>query len=225
MVLTISSIYSMKKDKKYYNWEYVVWTENLESIQQLIDFGVRGFISPLHVSDNEQPHYHWITMFPRQQSYDSVIGMLDDAGLLNTEERKGCINTALPVKDVAVRARYLVHADEDPNVKPHLDPEMVTCVGGIDYMKYFNDVGESFDSDRGIFQIIQKYNCTSYAQLVNYCAYVSPSYYKSVSGRCGFWSAYMRSLANDHVSITMQYEIDEKRMIKNEDEMYRKIPF
>ena len=25
----------MKKSKKYYNWEYVVWAENLESIQQL----------------------------------------------------------------------------------------------------------------------------------------------------------------------------------------------
>lgn len=211
--------------KKYYNWQYVVWEENLESIQKLIDFGVRGFISPLHVSDNEKAHYHWITMFPRQQSYEAVMDMLRNDDLLNEEGHVGPINTALPVRDIVVAARYLVHADEDPNVKPHLDPEMVISVGGIDYMKYFNDVGDSFESDRGIFQLIKKYNCTSYAQLVNYCAYVSPSYYKSISGKCGFWSAYMRSLANDHISVQMQYIIDEKESQLNENELCREISY
>lgn len=214
----------MSKNKKYYNWEYVVWAENLGSLQELIDFGVRGFISPLHISDNEKPHYHWITLFPRQQSYEAVLDMLRESGLLNEDGHVGCINTAIPVRDVAVRARYLVHADEDPNVKSHLDPQMVTSVGGLDYMKYFNDVGESFDSDRGIFQIIRKYNCTSYSQLVNYCAYVSPSYYKSVAGKCGFWSAYMRSLANDRNSIEMQYIIEQKEYEIHENELRGEIP-
>ena len=52
---------------KYYQWEGVLWPENYESldhaVKALLDFGVKGYISPLHNDDGGKIHYHFIWCF------------------------------------------------------------------------------------------------------------------------------------------------------------------
>lgn len=210
----------MAKTNKYYNWEVVVWEESLSDFQKLIDFGVKGFISPLHTNEDGKPHYHQLFMFERQKTYDQVMDMLREDGLAKPKDIEDAdnvypINTALPIRDFPTRARYLCHLDNSD--KEQLDPSMVTEIGGLDYYKYVNYITDKMEEDLQLFTVIETFNCTSYSQLVRYCAVVSPKFYKSVVGRCGFWSAYMRSLYNDHNSLKMEYAIQEKKGISNEE--------
>lgn len=196
---------------KYYNWECVVWEESLNrvgGVDKLIEFGVKGFISPLQDDDGGKNHYHWILCYQRQKSREMVMEEIKEAGL------DGCINMVIPVKDLPTRARYLCHLDELH--KTHYDPDLVIAIGGLDYHEYVNTPRDKKRIDKNLFDIIRKYNCTSYSQLVRYCCYVVPEYYSQVTGKCGFWSAYMRSLANDSCSLQMEYDINEKIGVKNE---------
>lgn len=195
-----------KLNSKYYNWECVVWEESLPNIKMISDFGVRGFLSPLHNLDGGQPHYHWIMIFNRQVSYESLMNMLMEEGFEN------CINTVKYIKDLPTRVRYLIHLDNPE--KAQYDSSQVRCYGGVSFESYINEASDKFDDDTSLFDVIKKYNCTSFAQLVRYCSVVNRSQYKSVVGRCGFWSAYMRSLSNDSISWEMENIINEKRGIK-----------
>lgn len=201
-----------------YNWECVVWYSSLGSVQQLADFSVKGYLSPLHNLDGGDFHYHWILCFDREKSYNQVMQMLREDRLAKPEDYEGedvfPINTVKYVRDMTTRARYLCHLDETN--KAHYDINQVRCFGGMDYSKYLNYTTDKVEDDLSLFQIIRKYNCTSYSQLVRYCAYVSKTYYKSVVGRCGFWSAYLRSLGMDSRSAEMENIIIEKEGMKYE---------
>lgn len=192
---------------KAYQWEGVLWPEhfpsNDEAKQALIDFGVKGFISPLQKDDGGKPHYHFIWCFDSQRSYEQVMNFIVDEGLDH------CINTVRYVKDITSRARYLCHLD-DPQ-KALYSIEDVVCMGGTDYDQYLHVSSDKYNDDLSLMELIDKYSVRSYAQLVKYCAYCSREHYKSVVGRCGFWSAYIRSLANDSNSYELQNIIDETR--------------
>lgn len=186
-----------------YNWECVVWVESLPSLDLIYDFGVKGYLSPVHNMDGGKPHYHWILCYTRQVSYDTVMEQLREDGL------DACVNTVRYVRDMDTRARYLCHLDE-PH-KFHYSPEDVKCIGGTDYSKYLYYGEERIDTDMSIVKIIEKYRCRSFAQLVNYSIFVNRSIYKTIAGRANFWSSYIRSLAMDSNSIEMQNAINERR--------------
>lgn len=192
---------------KAYQWEGVLWPEHFptpeDAKQALVDFGVKGFISPLQKDDGGKPHFHFIWCFDSQRSYEQVMQFIVDEGLDH------CINTVKYVKDITSRARYLCHLDDKQ--KALYSPEDVTCIGGLDYTQYLNAVADKYNDDLTLMEIIEKYDVMSYAQLVKYCAYCSREHYKSVVGRCGFWSAYVRSRTNDSISRELQNIIDEKR--------------
>lgn len=197
---------------KYYQWEGVLWPEHFDTnsaaIEALREFGVKGFVSPIHSDDDGKPHYHFIWCFDSGKTYENVMNMIIDEGL------DDCINTVKYVKDITTRARYLCHLD-NPG-KYRYSPEDVTCLGGTDYSQYLNVSADKYNDDMTLMELIDKYSVRSYAQLVKYCAYCSREHYKSVVGRCGFWSAYIRSLANDSVSYELSILIDESRGKKDE---------
>lgn len=191
---------------KYYQWEGVLWPEHYESpdhaVQALQDFGVKGYISPLHTDDGGKPHFHFIWCFDSAKTYEQVMLMIEDDGLLG-------INTVKYVKDLTTRARYLTHRDSPD--KALYSVEDVICMGGTDYNQFLNVSADKYNDDMTIMEVIDKYKVKSYAQLVRYCAYCSREHYKSVVGRCGFWSAYVKSNANDFNSTEMEYIIAEAR--------------
>lgn len=195
---------------KAYQWEGVLWLEHFDAvtdaIDRLVDFGVKGYISPVHKSDNGKKHLHFIFCFDRQKTYEQVIQMIEDEGLNH------CINTVKYVKDLTTRARYLCHLDTSK--KELYSPADVICMGGTDYEQFLNVSVDKYNDDLTVMELIDKYNVRSYAQLVKYCAYCSREHYKSVVGRCGFWSAYVRSLSNDSVSKELDYIIAEARSKK-----------
>lgn len=191
-----------------YNWECVVWAENLEDKEQIFDFRVKGFLSPLHDMDGGKAHYHWIMCFDSLKSYDQIMDMITESGL------SAAVNTVRYVRDLTSSARYLCHLDE--RKKFHYNPEYVECIGGTSYSKYLEYETDRALEDYSLIELIKKYRIRSYTQLVNYCLYVAKSHYKSVVGRCGFWSAYIRGM-NDPISLEVEAIIDEKRGIKDED--------
>lgn len=198
----------MSKSVSKYNWECVVWVESLPSLDLIYDFGVKGYLSPVHNMDGGKPHYHWILCYSRQVTYDQVMSQLIEDGL------DGCVNTVRYVRDMDTRARYLCHLDE--RHKFHYSPEDVQCIGGTDYSKYLYYGEERIDTDMSIVKIIEKYRCRSFSQLVNYSIYVNRNIYKTIVGRANFWSNYLRSLAMDSNSIEMQNTIDERRSKSND---------
>ena len=181
----------------------MVWVSSLPSLDLIYDFGVKGFLSPVHNMDGGDPHYHWILCYDRQVSYETVMQQLAEDGL------SGCVNTVKYVRDMSTRARYLCHMDE-PH-KFHYSQEDVRCIGGTDYSQYLYYGVERIDSDLSIVKIIEKYHCRSFAQLVNYSIYVNRNIYKTVVGRSNFWSSYLKSLAMDSNSMEMQNTINERR--------------
>lgn len=196
---------------RYYQWEAVIWNESAPDnlIEYITDeFGVKGFLSPLHQSKNEKFHYHWILCYDSAKTYDAVL--MDIKG---TEENPTilapCINTIQYVKDLTTRARYLCHLDSKSKV--HYSPEDVICIGGTSYDKFLEYTVDRLNDDISIIELIDRYNVRSYAQLVKYCLYANQMFYRSVVGRCGFWSAYIRSLAMDSNSMALQNIIDEIR--------------
>lgn len=191
-----------------YNWECVVWAENLEDKEQIFDFRVKGFLSPLHDMDGGKAHYHWIMCFDSLKSYDQIMDMITESGL------SAAVNTVRYVRDLTSSARYLCHLDE--RKKFHYNPEYVECIGGTSYSKYLEYETDRALEDYSLIELIKKYRIRSYTQLVNYCLYVAKSHYKSVVGRCGFWSAYIRGM-NDPISLEVEAIIDEKRGIKDEN--------
>lgn len=196
---------------KYYQWEGVMWPEHYEdndsAIQSLIDFGVKGYISPLHSDDGGKPHYHFIWCFDSAKTYEGVMQMIEDDNLVG-------INTVRYVKDLTTRARYLTHRDSPDKALYSVDD--VVCMGGTDYSQFLQVSSDKYNDDLTLMEVIDKYEIRSYAQLVKYCAYISRENYKSVVGRCGFWSAYVRSLANDSISRELENLINESRG-KHED--------
>ena len=178
-----------------YNWECVVWKQSLESQDLIYDFRVKGYLSPLHDKDGGDPHYHWIMCFDSLKSYDQVMQMIEEGGLSE------CVNTVRYVRDLTSSARYLCHLDEKK--KFHYDPVYVECLGGVSYSKFLEFETDKALDDMSIIGIIRKYRIRSYAQLVDYCIYVKREHYRSVSGRCGFWSAYIRSIGDSR-----SYELD-----------------
>lgn len=191
-----------------YNWECVVWPDNLESLEQIFDFRVKGYLSPLHDMDGGKPHYHWIMCFDSLKSYDQIMQMIEES------ELSSAVNTVRYVRDLTSSARYLCHLDE--RKKFHYNPELVQCIGGTSYSKYLQYETDKALEDLSLIELIDKYRIRSYTQLVKYCIYVGTQYYKSVVGRCGFWSAYIRGF-NDPISNEAQSIIDEKKGIRNED--------
>lgn len=191
---------------KYYQWEGVLWPEHYPSkedaISAIMEFGVKGYISPVHQDDGGKSHFHFIWCFDSAKTYEQVMQMIEDDGLQG-------VNTVKYIKDITTRARYLIHRD-NPN-KAQYSPEDVICMGGTDYNQFLNVSADKYNDDLTLMEVIDKYQVRSYAQLVKYCAYCSREHYKSVVGRCGFWSAYVRSLANDINSKELQYLIDESR--------------
>lgn len=203
------------KQPAKYNWECVVWVESLPSLDLIYEFGVKGYLSPVHNMDGGKPHYHWIICYDRQVTYDTVKSQLIEDGLWNGDEYTGCVNRLMYVRDMSTRARYLCHLDE-PH-KFHYAPEDVRCIGGTDYSKYLYYGEERIDTDMSIVKIIEKYRCRSFSQLVNYSIYVNRTIYKTIVGRANFWSNYLRSLAMDSNSIEMQNTIDERRGKENDN--------
>lgn len=191
-----------------YNWECVVWTENLQSLDQIFDFRVKGYLSPLHDMDGGKPHYHWIMCFDSLKSYDQIMEMIKESDL------DAAVNTVRYVRDLTSSARYLCHLDE--RKKFHYNPEYVQCIGGTSYSKYLDYETDRALEDLTLIELVKKYRIRSYTQLVDYCLYVAKSHYRSVVGRCGFWSAYIRGF-NDPISIEAENAINEKRGIRNED--------
>lgn len=194
-------------EKKYYQWECVCWYtdhfDNLnDAIQSITEFGVKGYISPVH-TDSGKNHLHIIWCFDSSKTYDWVIKAIEEDGLSES------INTVKYVKDLTTRARYLCHLDEKN--KPHYSPEDVICMGGTDYNMFLNVSADKYNDDITLMNIIEKYHVRSYSQLVRFCAYCSREHYKSVVGRCGFWSAYVRSYASDANSPELEYFINEVR--------------
>lgn len=195
-------------EKKYYQWEGVLWYSDHfnsyeESVEALKEFGVKGYISPPH-TDSDKNHLHFIWCFDSSKTYDWVMNAIKEDEILCYS-----INTVKYVKDLTTRARYLCHLDEKN--KPHYSPSDVICMGGTDYNMFLNVSADKYNDDITLMNIIEKYHVKSYAQLVRFCAYCSREHYKSVVGRCGFWSAYVRSLANDPNSQEMEYIIEEIR--------------
>lgn len=191
---------------RYYQWEAVIWIESAPSnlIDIIVDeFGVKGFLSPVHKSKNEKYHYHWLLCYDSAKSYQQVMDDITSAGL------DVCVNTVQYVKDITTRARYLCHLDS--KTKEHYSPSDVICIGGTTYDKFLEYTVDKLNDDLSIIELIDRYKCKSYAQLVKYCIYCNRDYYRSVVGRCGFWSAYLRSLSMDSNSFEMQNIIDEKR--------------
>lgn len=197
---------------RWYQWEAVVWPEHMDNLDPIIDdFGVKGFLSPLHSMDGGKPHYHWIMCFDSSKTYTQVMDMLVDAGLHSRDpddEDGSTVNTVRYVKDLTTRARYLCHLDSEK--KFHYSPEDVICIGGMSYSQFLDFVSDKVQNDLSLIQMIDKYQLRSYAQLVKYTLYVDKESYRSVVGRCGFWSAYLRSLREDPVNFEIQNIIDEK---------------
>lgn len=191
-----------------YNWECVVWKKSLESKDLIYDFRVKGYLSPLHDKDGGEPHYHWILCFDSLKSYDQIMDMINESGL------SSAVNTVRYVRDLTSSARYLCHLDE--RKKFHYDPEYVECIGGTSYSKYLEYETDKALEDLSLIELIKKYRIRSYTQLVDYCIYVAKQHYRSVVGRCGFWSAYIRGM-NDPISQEAEAIIDEKRGIRYED--------
>lgn len=191
-----------------YNWECVVWKKSLESKDLIYDFRVKGYLSPLHDKDGGEPHYHWIMCFDSLKSYDQIMDMINESGL------SSAVNTVRYVRDLTSSARYLCHLDE--RKKFHYSPEYVECIGGTNYSKYLEFETDRALEDLGLIELIKKYRIRSYTQLVDYCIYVSKAHYRSVVGRCGFWSAYIRGM-NDPISLQAEAIIDEKRGIRDEN--------
>ena len=201
------TLWCLQLANRSYNWECVVWADNLESKDQIFDFRVKGFLSPLHDQDGGKAHYHWIMCFDSLKSYDQIMEMIKDSGL------DAAVNTVRYVRDLTSSVRYLCHLDERKKV--HYDPAYVECIGGTNFSKYMDFETDRAEEDLTLIQLIRKYYIVSYAQLVNYCLFVKKQYYRSVVGRCGFWSAYLRSL-NDSKSIEIENMISEREG-KNED--------
>lgn len=196
---------------RYYQWEAVIWLESApEDLIDIItdDFGVKGFLSPIHMSKNEKFHYHWLLCYDSAKSYQQVVDDITAAGL------DGCINTVQYVKDLTTRARYLCHLDSQR--KEHYSPEDVICIGGTSYDKFLEYTVDKINDDVSIIELIDKYRVRSYAQLVRYCLYCNRQLYRSVVGRCGFWSAYVRSLAMDPLSPSLENIIDERKGKEND---------
>ena len=96
----------MAKVLTAYNWECVVWIDSLNNIGQITDdFGVAGYLSPIHNMDGGRPHLHWIMCYDRQRTYDQVMYDIELAGL------SGAVNTVKYVKSLSTRCRYLCHLD------------------------------------------------------------------------------------------------------------------
>lgn len=191
---------------RYYQWEAVIWLESApDNLIDIItdEFGVKGFLSPVHKSDNEKFHYHWLLCYDSAKSYQQVMDDIESANLSD------CINTVQYIKDLTTRARYLCHLDSPK--KELYSPSDVICIGGTTYDKFLEYTVDKLNDDMSIIELIDKYKCRSYAQLVRYCIYCNRDYYRSVVGRCGFWSAYIRSLAMDTNSSELEYIIEEKR--------------
>lgn len=197
---------------RWYQWEAVVWPENLSSLDVIInDFGVKGFLSPLHSMDGGKSHYHWIMCFDSAKTYVQVMDMLRESGLHSLDpddDEHSAVNTVRYVKDLTTRARYLCHLDS-PN-KFHYATEDVICIGGMSYSQFLDFVSDKVQNDLSLIGLIDKYQLRSYAQLVKYCLYVDKESYRSVVGRCGFWSAYLRSLREDPTNFEIQNIIDER---------------
>ena len=148
---------------RYYQWEAVIWLESApENLIDIIvdEFGVKGFLSPLHQSKNEKFHYHWILCYDSAKTYDAVLADI------NASPLAPCINTIQYVKDLTTRARYLCHLDSKS--KTHYSPEDVICIGGTSYDKFLEYTVDRLNDDISIIELIDKYNCRSYAQLVKY---------------------------------------------------------
>lgn len=187
-------------------WEAVIWLDHDDALQRVIDMGITGWISPVHDdSESEKEHRHVLWKFPHPRSYDQVMGMIRDYGC------NDCINTVQYVPDERRRGRYLCHLDEDPDFKKHYDPADVICMGDVTYDVFTKDSSDEKIQDVTLIELIDRYRIVSFAQLVKYCIYVEPRFYRSVSGRCGFWSAYLKSYSMDPKSSELQYLIDEKK--------------
>lgn len=207
---------------RYYQWEAVIWKESApDNLIDIItdDFGVKGFLSPLHISKNEKFHYHWLLCYDTAKSYQQVLQDLHNAGLAKDpydEDDDGvyCINTVQYVKDLTTRARYLCHLDSSR--KEHYSPEDVICIGGTTYDKFLEYTVDKINDDLSIIELIDRYRVRSYAQLVRYCLYCNRQLYRSVVGRCGFWSAYVRSLSMDSLSSELENIIDERKSKKDD---------
>lgn len=180
----------------------------MQSLDQIFDFRVKGYLSPLHDMDGGKPHYHWIMCFDSLKSYDQIMEMIKESDL------DAAVNTVRYVRDLTSSARYLCHLDE--RKKFHYNPEYVQCIGGTSYSKYLDYETDRALEDLTLIELVKKYRIRSYTQLVDYCLYVAKSHYRSVVGRCGFWSAYIRGF-NDPISIEAENAINEKRGIRNED--------
>lgn len=194
---------------RWYQWEGVIWPEHLDVdfeghyiLDPIIDFGVKGFISPLHSMDGGKPHFHWIMCFDSSKTYEQVMGMLKD------EHLDECVNTVKYVKDLTTRVRYLTH--EDNPKKFHYAAEDVISIGGMDREQFMHFTSDKVQTDVSLMKVIDTYRVRSFAQLVKYCMYVDKESYRSVVGRCGFWSAYLRSLREDPNSFELQNIIDER---------------
>lgn len=193
---------------RWYQWWGVVWQETLPEggLDRLQNFGVTGYISPLHNGEDDEeghPHYHWILCFPTSKTYQQVMQMIEDEGL------GSCINTVRYIKDLNWAKRYLCHLDETKKIK--YSPEDVICIGGSEYDDCLHSTPDKQNDDLTIIELVKKYKVNSYAQLVEYCLYCDREHYRSIVGRCGFWSAYLKSRAQDSRSREMDYIINEKR--------------
>lgn len=183
-------------------WEAVIWLDHEDAVQRVIDLGITGWISPVHTDSNKE-HRQVLFKFPHPRSYDQVMAIIKQGGC------DDCINTVLFVPDERRRGRYLCHLDESD--KPHFDPDEVIQMGDIPYSIFLKDSADEKIEDVTLIELIDKYRVCSYAQLVKYCLYVEPKFYRSVVGRCGFWSAYIKSFTMDPKSAELQYLIDEKK--------------
>lgn len=186
----------------------MVWKSTLPDIDLIYDFRVKGYLSPLHDKDGGEPHYHWIMCFDSLKSYEQVMQMIEESGLSE------CVNTVRYVRDLTSSARYLCHLDE--RKKFHYSPEYVECIGGTSYSKFLEFETDKSIEDMKLIELIKKYRIRSYTQLVDYCLFVAKQHYKSVVGRCGFWSAYIRGM-NDPISTEVEYIINDKRGMQDEN--------
>lgn len=196
---------------RYYQWEAVIWKESApDNLIDIItdDFGVKGFLSPLHMSKNENFHYHWLLCYDSAKSYSQVMDDIESAGL------GSCINTVQYVKDLTTRARYLCHLDSKS--KERYSTEDVICIGGTSYDRFLEYTVDKLNDDLSVIELIDRYRIRSYSQLVRYCIYCNRQLYRSVVGRCGFWSAYVRSLSMDSLSSELENIIDERKSKKDD---------
>lgn len=181
-----------------------------------MDIGVNGWISPVHTdSESGKPHRQFLLKFPHPRSYDQVMKLLQDRGINDPDTKRQTVNTVRYAPDEKRSGRYLCHLDEDD--KEHYKPEDVITMGSIPYSVFLDAEVDEKDTDTSLFELIEKYRCRSYSQLVRYCTYVEPKFYRAVCGRCGFWSAYLKSLSMDPNSAEMEYIISEKKGKQNDN--------